>query len=52
MKNFIICLKKEFLELFKNKKFLLFLIIICIAGFVAARKNLVELSLLFIAAVS
>ena len=52
MKNFIICLKKEFLELFKNKKFLLFVVIVCIAGFLVTRKNFVDLSLLFIATVS
>ena len=52
MKNFIICLKKEILELIKNKKFIFFLLIICIAGFIAIKKNLVELSLLFIAVVA
>ena len=52
MKNFIICIKKEILELIKNKKFIFFLFVVCIAGFIAVKKNLVELSLLFIAVVA
>ena len=52
MKNFIICIKKEILELIKNKKFIFFLLFVCIAGFIAVKKNLVEISLLFIAVVA
>ena len=39
-----ICIKKEFLELFKNKKFLLYITIACIAGFIVAKKGLIPIN--------
>ncbi|MBE6349883.1 MAG: hypothetical protein E7062_03915 [Spirochaetaceae bacterium] len=43
MKNLCICIKKEFFELFKNKKFLLYLCVACIACFIVAKKDLIPI---------
>lgn len=46
MKNLIICAKKEFLELFKNKKFIVYLCVCCAACFVVTKKQLIDISAL------
>ena len=50
MKNLIICAKKEFLELFKNKKFIVYLCVCCAACFVVTKKQLIDISALMPAA--